>query len=32
MLDLAAQMKLRGDLGPRALAACPQTGGQERAE
>ncbi|HEX2819170.1 MAG TPA: MafI family immunity protein [Streptosporangiaceae bacterium] len=30
MLALATQMKLEGDLVPRALAACPQTGSQER--
>ena len=30
MLALAARMKLQGDLVPRALAACPQTGGRER--
>ena len=30
MLALAARMKLRGDLVPRALAACPQTPGRER--
>ena len=30
MLGLAARMKLEGDLVPRALAACPQTGGPER--
>jgi hypothetical protein len=30
MLALATQMKLEGDLVPRALAACPEAGGQER--
>jgi hypothetical protein len=30
ILALAARMKLDGDLVPRALAACPQTNGQER--
>jgi hypothetical protein len=30
MLALATQMKLEGDLVPRALAACPETDGQER--
>jgi hypothetical protein len=30
MLALATRMKLQGDLVPRALAACPQTGGPER--
>ncbi len=30
MLALAARMNLEGDLVPRALAACPQTGGHER--
>jgi hypothetical protein len=29
MLALATRMKLQGGLVPRALAACPQTGGQE---
>ena len=29
MLALADRMKLDGDLVPRALAACPQTSGQE---
>jgi hypothetical protein len=30
MLALAARMSLEGDLVPRALAACPKTGGRER--
>jgi hypothetical protein len=30
MLAPAAWMKLQGDLVPRALAACPETGGRER--
>jgi hypothetical protein len=30
MLALATRMNLHGDLVPRALAACPQTGGPER--
>jgi hypothetical protein len=29
MLALAARMQLDGDLVPRALAACPETSGQE---
>ena len=30
MLALAIRMNLQGDLVPRALAACPETGGPER--
>jgi hypothetical protein len=30
MLALATRMNLQGDLVPRALAACPETGGRER--
>ena len=30
MLALAARMNLHGDLVPRALAACPETGGPGR--
>jgi hypothetical protein len=30
MLVLVTQMNLEGDLVPRALATCPETGGHER--
>ena len=32
MLALAARMNLEGDLVPRALAACPETGGESAAQ